>query len=164
MTNERNTLCFSGHRDYVAGSDDGARLAEAVAEAWREGYRTFISGMAPGFDLAAAEAVMELKERRPDVRLVAAVPFAGQPRGYSPGDAARYESLLAGADEVCVLSPRYFHGCYYRRDEWMVDRSGRIVCWYDPTRRSSGTRYTVRHAVARGLQVVNLFRAEGVLF
>jgi uncharacterized phage-like protein YoqJ len=85
---------------------------------------------------------------------------------------------LAAADEVVVLSERYFHGCYYRRDEWMVDRSGRIVCWYDgghsasshsglnrAPKSSSGTRYTVRSAVKSGLEVVNLFRdPDGMLF
>jgi uncharacterized phage-like protein YoqJ len=178
MTDKQNTaVCFSGHRYYAAAPEDEARLAEAVEAAWSDGYRVFISGMAPGFDLAAAEAVVRLRERSErrqrilhpteisDIKLIAAVPFRGQPRGYSPVDLARYEALLAAADEVVVLSEGYFHGCYYRRDEWMVDRSGRIVCWYDGRRSGSGTRYTVRRAVKSGLEVVNLFRdPDGTLF
>ena len=176
MTNRQNTIvCFSGHRYYAAAPGDEVCLVAAVEAAWEDGYRTFISGMAPGFDLAAAEAVVRLRDLHGDVRLVAAVPFAGRLRGYSPADLARYEALLAAADEVCVLSERYSRGCYYRRDEWMVDRSGRIICWYDggkghsglkrAPKASSGTRYTVRHAVKSGLEVVNLFRdPAGTLF
>ncbi len=156
------TVCFSGHRYYGGAAEDEARLFSAVREAYDEGFRMFVSGMAPGFDLAAGEAVLRLRAARGDVRLVAAVPFAGQQRGYSAGDLARYEALLQAADDVRVLAARYSHGCYYRRDEWMVERSRRIVCWYDGSR--GGTRYTVRRAVARGLEVVNVFRAPGSLF
>lgn len=166
------TVCFSGHRYYPAGDENEARLAAAVKTACDDGYLVFISGMAPGFDLSAAEAVVRLRSERrrqilphtqiSDIILIAAVPFPGQPREYSPADLARYKAMLAAADEVFVLSERYRHGCYYHRDEWMVDRSGRIVCWYDG--RASGTRYTVRHAVRAGLEVVNLFHDSGTLF
>lgn len=158
-----HTLCFSGHRYYAASPYDEARLAVAVEAAWRDGYMTFISGMAPGFDLAAAEAVVSLRSRRPEVRLVAAVPFAGQPLGYSAPDMARYDALLAAADATRVLAERYSHGCYLRRDDWMVDHAARIVCWYDGSGR--GTRYTVRRALKSGLEIVNIFRdTSGTLF
>ncbi len=165
MTPERNTLCFTGHRRYDSAAGDEARLAAAVAAAFDDGYRTFVSGMAPGFDLAAGEAVVRLRERGvlgDGARLVAAIPFRGQPRGYSADDGRRYDALLEAADEVRVLADRYSHGCYYRRDDWMVERSGRIICWYDGS--GGGTRYTVRRALKAGLEVVNLFRAPGSLF
>jgi uncharacterized phage-like protein YoqJ len=105
------------------------------------------------------------------VRLIAAVPFAAQASGYSADDRARYETLLGASDEVCVLESRYSHGCYYRRDEWMVERSGRIICWFDASggselsgRKAGGTRYTVRQALRSSLEVVNTFRAPGSLF
>lgn len=156
------TVCFTGHRTYDGTEDDFARLVAAVRAAAEAGYRTFISGMAPGFDLAAAEAVVCLRDGRADVRLVAAVPFAGQPRGYTAADRARYAKLLAVSDDVRVLEERYTHGCYYRRDDWMVERSGRVICWYSGT--SGGTRYTVRRALSAGLEIVNLFRSQPSLF
>ena len=162
MTLVRSTLCFTGHRRYVSSPGDEARLAAALVSALDDGYRAFISGMAPGFDLAAAEAVLRLRER--GVRLVAAIPFRGQPHGYTADDRRRYDALLEEADEVRVLADRYSHGCYYRRDEWMVERSARVICWYDGDSGNSGTRYTVRRALSAGLEIVNVFRAEGTLF
>lgn len=168
VTAARNTtVCFSGHRYYSGTEADELRLTEAVEAAIDDGYRTFISGMAPGFDLAAAQAVVHFRDLQPDVRLIAAIPFARQASKYTAADLARYEALLAAADEVTVLAEGYSHGCYYRRDEWMVARSGRIVCWYDGGRTpksSSGTRYTVRRALKEGLEIVNLFRSESTLF
>ncbi len=190
MIGKRNTVvCFSGHRYYAGSPEDEARLAEAVQAAYAAGYRIFISEMAQGFDLAAAEAVLRLRGSLPDVRLICAVPFARQTHNFPPADLARHDAVIAAADEAKVLSERYSHGCYYRRDDWMVERSGRIICWYDGGRGSSrthtdsaptnsprtrtgsgsgsgsGTRYTVRRAVAAGLEVVNLFRdSDGLLF
>ncbi len=144
------TLCFSGHRFYVGADADEKRLTVAVRAAYDDGYRVFISGMAEGFDLAAAEAVVRLRDEHPEVRLVAAVPFEGHyadPR----------------ADEIVVLEPKYKRGCYYRRDEWMVDRSTRLICYYDRSKGGTGTRYTVKYALSRGLEIDNIFRA-GELF
>ncbi len=160
MARDHTTLCFTGHRRYVPSPDDEARLAAALESAWADGYRVFISGMAPGFDLAAAEAVLRIK--RPDIELVAAIPFLGQPHGYTADDRRRYDMLLDAADEVHILSDHYSHGCYYQRDDWMVDRSSRIICWYDGSR--GGTRYTVRRALKAGLDVVNVFRDPDSLF
>jgi uncharacterized phage-like protein YoqJ len=156
------TLCFSGHRHYASAPEGEARLGAAVEAAFEDGYRTFISGMAPGFDLAAAEAVVRLREAGAAVELVAAIPFAGQSSGFSPVDRARYETLLSEADRAVVLSDRYSQGCYWRRDDWMVEHSGRIVCWYDGS--TGGTRYTVRRALTQGLEIVNIFRAPDSLF
>jgi uncharacterized phage-like protein YoqJ len=139
-----------------------ARLEAALDAAFADGYRVFISGMAAGFDLAAAEAVVQLKTSHSDVRLVAAIPFLGQSVGYNADDRRRYDDLVGAADEVRVLADRYSHGCYWRRDDWMVERSRRIVCWYDGS--SGGTRYTVRRALACGLEIVNTYRDPAALF
>ena len=77
--------------------------------------------MAVGFDLAAAEAVLELRERVPGVRLVAAVPFRGQEMRFSPADRERFRRVLAEADSVEVLAPAYHRGCYAVRNDFLVD-------------------------------------------
>lgn len=156
------TLCFSGHRSYKPAQKGTERLAESVAGAYRDGYRVFISGFAEGFDLAAAEAVLELRRAYPDAALVAAVPFAEQAARFADPDRLRYEKLIAAANGVAVLSERYRHGCFYERDDWMVERSSRLICWYDGT--AGGTRYTVKRAFACKLGVINIYREPDTLF
>lgn len=165
MPNRASTVCFSGHRSYPSTAEDALRLAAAVENAYTDGYRTFISGMAPGFDLAAARAVLRLRSRSGDVRLVCAVPFEKQSRDFSPDDLRRYDALLGSADRVEILAGQWRPGIYYRRNDWMVERSSRLIAWYDAsTEPSSGTRHTVRAAVRAGLAVVNLFRPTATLF
>lgn len=145
-------VAFTGHRSYD-GADDGA-LDACLATLYGRGARTFLSGMAVGFDLAAAEAVLRLRARRADVRLVAVVPFEGQEACFSAADRARYGRLLAAADERVTVCPHYAPGCYMRRNDYLVERAGVVVAWYDGS--SGGTHYTVRRAQRRGREVVNL--------
>ena len=143
---------FTGHRTY-GGQADGALDAHLTA-LYGRGARTFVSGMAVGFDMAAAEAVLGLRARYADVRLVCAVPFEGQEARFPAADRERYARLLAAADERVTVCPRYAPGCYARRNDYLVDRAGVLVAWYDGS--SGGTRYTLRRALRRGREVVNL--------
>lgn len=156
MTTDRTiTAAFTGHRTYRGEGREALR--HTVEELYVRGYRTFLSGMAVGFDLAAAEAVLELRARRPEVRLVAVIPFEGQERRFGPSERARFQRVRAAADRVVVLAPEYRRGCYAVRNDWLVDRSSCLVAWYDGS--PGGTRYTVRRALARGCEVRNLHPA-----
>ena len=111
--------------------------------------------MACGFDLAAAEAVLALRGECAGMELVAVVPFAGQPESFSDADKRRYADVLTAADRTVVLADSYSRGCYYRRNDYLVDHAVRVVAWY--IRRNSGTGYTVRRARHQGIEVLNLY-------
>lgn len=147
-----SSVSFTGHRTYCGEAADALR--RTVEELYDRGFRTFQSGMAVGFDLAAAEAVLELRSRRPDVRLIAAVPFSGQETRFAAADRARFRRVLAAADRTEVLSPVYHRGCYAVRNDFLVDNARVLVAWYDGS--PGGTHYTVGRALRRGVEVVNL--------
>ena len=67
---------------------------------------------------------------------------------------------MALADDAVVLSPVYHAGCYAVRNNYLVDHASLLVAWYDGS--PGGTRYTVRRALGRGLEVVNLCPAAPV--
>ena len=94
-----STVAFTGHRTYCGQADD--TLRRAVGAAYARGCRTFLSGMAVGFDLAAAEAVLECRAVCPGLRLVAVIPFKGQAVRFSAGDRARFERVAAAAENSC---------------------------------------------------------------
>lgn len=148
----RLCVSFTGHRTY---RDEGCdRLSATLAELYARGFRTFLSGMALGFDLAAAEAVVALRRLHPDARLVAVVPFRGQAARFPAARRQRYEALLARADEVVVLAEEYHRGCYARRNDFLVDHAAVVVSWYDGS--PGGTRYTVERARTRGREIIPL--------
>ena len=69
------TVAFTGHRYYARQSD--AQLMSTLRQLYAQGYSRFLCGMAWGFDLAAGEAVLELKAEHPEVELIAVVPHRG---------------------------------------------------------------------------------------
>lgn len=146
------TVAFTGHRTY----DDSAsaQLYNAICSLYASGYRTFMSGMAAGFDLAAAEAVLALKGGMADLRLVCVIPFEGQSRRFAESVRARYERVVEAADEVVTLAPHYTVDAYLRRNDFLADHSTAVIAYLSD--RRSGTAYTVRRALHRHSRVINL--------
>lgn len=155
MNIERCTsAAFTGHRTYDGSRDE--ELRASVRRLYARGIRTFLTGMAQGFDLAAGECVVSLREEMPDLRLVCAVPFAGHGRGMTDAVRARYDALLAAADEVLTLLPSYNVRAYHVRNDFLVDHASYVVAYFDGSK--GGTHYTVRRALRSGLTVENLYR------
>ena len=155
------SAAFTGHRRYAGECDDALR--DVVGELYVRGFRAFWSGMALGFDLAAAETVLALREELPALRLCCAVPFPGQAERFSEADRIRYAQILSRADEVATIASRYDPRCYLRRDAFMVERSAVVVAWFDGGK--GGTRYTWEYARRCKAERINLWRdGQGELF
>lgn len=139
----------TGHR--VLSSDFSKEELRAALRALAPaGVRTFLCGMALGFDLLCAEEVLLLREELP-VRLVACIPCADQAARYPKSARERYERILDRCDERAVLHERYCDGCMFERNRYMVDRADLLLAYY--TGRRGGTKYTVGYAERRGIPV-----------
>ena len=159
------TCCFTGHRPqhFAFGFDETsadclrikAGLGKQIRLAAEEGYRIFVSGMALGVDLWAAESVLELREENPDIRLCCVLPCATQASRWKPAQRERYRAVLDRCDEAAVLRPMYTRGCMFERNRKMVERSSRVIAVYDG-RKKGGTGFTVQLARRSGLEVVVL--------
>ena len=148
-------VAFTGHRSYRHEADD--RLHRTIRMLHAAGSRIFLSGMAVGFDLAAAEAVLACKVDLPDIRLTAVIPFLGQQQRFSPDDRIRFERIAAAADVKIILSEIYQPNVYAFRNDYLIDHAATLVTWYDGT--SGGTRYTIERALARGRKLIHLHPA-----
>lgn len=60
-----------------------------------------------GFDTIAAFAVLKLKERYPDIRLILVLPCFSQTRGWSQEDIEIYDDIKQKADKVVYTSQEY---------------------------------------------------------
>ena len=64
-----------------------------IKNLYEEGFREFYSGMAEGFDMIAAEAVLQLKEQYEDMTLVGCYPLS---RASSQNGLTRKTSCFGG--------------------------------------------------------------------
>lgn len=148
--------CATGHRPQKLGgfSRDAEQIVYGVAERYLRDNRPdkMITGMALGWDTAVALACISLK-----IPFVAAIPFAGQDRNWNAYCQQRYAKILQKADTVEVISPgRYRADKMHKRNEWMVDRSIRVVALFDGV-EEGGTYRCIEYAKKRQRHLVNLW-------
>ncbi len=147
---ETKVCALTGHR--ILGRDFPERaMRERLNELAERGVRTFLCGMALGFDLQCGEAIVRLRERYP-VRLVACLPCEDQCARFSAANVRRYRALLQACDERIVLHRSYTAGCMFERNRYMVDRCDVLLAYL--TQERGGTFYTVNYAKKRGIEIV----------
>ncbi len=155
-SSKMKSISFSGHR-YFDMSLDGEPLRNTIDSLVASGEQlVFWSGMAVGFDLAAAEVVLSHIDRGADATLCCAVPYIAQHERFSPSDRALYDYVMSRADRIETLSDHYRPDIFMRRNDLLVDRCDLLVAYYDGEGRG-GTAYTVKRALRRGVKVENIY-------
>ena len=162
MIKRENTCCFSGHRPtklpWLQNGDSDecialkAEMASRLNGFYLSGYRTFMCGMAIGCDMYFAEAVIKLREKHNDVRLIAVIPCSDQDSHWTRPQRARYRRLLDQCDDIRVMQETYSVGCMMKRNTYMVDRSSLLYACYSG--KPGGTMKTILYATRQELTVV----------
>ena len=159
-------VAFSGHRPEKIFTQQYDPILEEkirnciymnIRNLYQAGYRNFITGMARGFDLWAGYNVMLLKDlpEYSGMELTCAIPFAGQRERCDDKTIKMYDDVMDAADYHTIISPSYRPMCFHQRNDWMVDHSAVLLCYYNGEK--GGTAYTVNKAIKAGHRVINIF-------
>lgn len=156
MDAKKQTCCFSGHREIPKEELPcvAKRLKKTICHFIEIGYRTFCTGGALGFDTIAANVVLGLKGKYPNIKLALILPCLNQTRGWSRVDIQEYERIKASADSVIYVSETYYTGCMQKRNRALVDSSSVCICYLKKS--SGGTAYTINYAERNSIQIVNI--------
>ena len=160
----RISVSFTGHRPEKLpwGWDESspecvdfkARLANEIEKAYSEGARFFLSGMADGVDLYAAEAVLELAKTRPDMKLIAVFP-------YGFGDSVRKRNIAGRAFAVVSICEYYKRECFMERNAYLIRHSQTVICGYSGE-SAGGTAATMRMAQRLGRRLTVVYTKRGI--
>jgi hypothetical protein len=148
-------LCGTGHRPgKLPGtySDQTHFAMILVATMALRHYKPakVISGMAMGWDMALAQAAVDLM-----IPLVAAIPFKGQERHWRPQTRRVYLDLLDMASEKVLVSGGGYEAWKMQaRNEWMVDRSDIVLALWNGE-PGGGTWNCIQYAKSRGKPCFN---------
>ena len=144
----KHRCCFTGHRtEKLSLSENEVKplLEKTINNAIADGYVTFITGMAKGTDIWAAEIVLEKKKQNDTLHLICAVPHPGFDKRRGFFEERRYNHILKNADYITTISDHYYKVCYQKRNEWMVDRSSLVIAvWNGQPSRTKNTIYYVK--------------------
>ena len=72
----REIVAFTGHRsiDHKKVESLKRELITIVKTLYAKGVRIYLSGMAIGFDMLAAEVILSLKPKLPSLKLISVIP------------------------------------------------------------------------------------------
>lgn len=157
----KRTVCFSGHRPekLPLKGNSGTNvirylksiLYKEILDSITAGYDRFITGLARGVDLWAGEILMELKADGEKISIIAVKPYKAHGDNFVGEEKYSLGRLISNADEVICLADEYKKSCYQRRNEYMVDHSGKLIAVVSDYR--SGTGATIRYAKKQGIEV-----------
>ena len=117
-----------------------------------KGVTHFITGMAIGVDMYAAEIVHGLKASYPGITLESAIPCENQAEKWIEEQRDRYFDIAAKCDKETMIQCQYTPDCMHKRNRYMVDQADFIVAVWDG--RPSGTGKTVQYAQRQGKPIV----------
>jgi uncharacterized phage-like protein YoqJ len=147
-------IAGTGHRPEKMPAEGTVRLQTYHSIKTLPGS-VFISGMAAGFDLWAADVIQSDLE---GWDVWCAVPFKGhKPRAK---DEKLYNRVLSRASQVVYVdeSTKYpGPWVYQKRNEWMVDHADRVLAYWDGT--EGGTCNCVKYAKEKKVPVRNIVNA-----
>lgn len=76
-----------------------------------------------GFDTLAAQAVLEMRKKYKQIKLILVLPCISQADKWNEQDKRIYEHIKCSANKVIYTSENYFHGCMHKRNRYLVDNS-----------------------------------------
>ena len=148
--------CFTGHRS-IDKNDEMMivqELEKAIETEIVGGVLDFYNGAAYGFDLMAAQVVLQMKNKYENIKLHLIIPNEKQSAKWDEEQIRIYDFVKNNADSVEVLSEHYFRGCMQIRNRMLVDKSDFCICYI--RKDSGGTAFTLNYAKKKGLKIIYL--------
>ena len=102
-------------------------------------------------DIYAAEIVLALKEKYPQITLECAIPYERQAVRWPEALRNRYFSIAERCDQETMLQRQYTPDCLRKRNQYMVDHAEIVLAVWNGN--PSGTGQTVWYARETGKPV-----------
>lgn len=128
-------------------------LTTQITALVEDGYTEFLTGMAEGVDLWAAQIVLALRVTNPSLRLHCILPCAEQSARWSAASREQYRAILEQADSIIFVNRMNKKDCMLERDRFLVSYASVILAVYNGERRG-GTAATVRYARKLGRELI----------
>lgn len=158
MIYKEKTVCFTGHRLIKENQNIlFSTVYNTVELLIKDGYLYFCTGGARGFDTLAAEVIISLKEKYPNIQPILILPFQNhyeQKKSWTNKEIEQLEKHKKIASRVIHIQEAYGRGCYYKRDRQLVDASSICICYQ--YKNSGGTAYTVKYAKEHNITIINI--------
>ncbi len=142
---------FGYDEQCAAALDFKERLYTTLEMLIQQGYKHMISGGAQGYDLMAAEAVLELRKKYHEITLEMAIPFEAQAAKWTVEYQMRWQMCIDEADMITIVSHHYTKNCMFKRNRYLVEQADLLLACFDG--KDGGTKMTMDYAKKYGCPV-----------
>ncbi len=137
-------VTFCGHGKITYTDETRTLLRDTIEKLISEGADEFLLGGYGAFDVMAANAVKNLKEKYPYIKSVLVVPYIDRDFDKDLYDCSVYPPIERVPKRFAIS----------KRNEWMVDRADVVVAYVDHD--WGGAAKTLKYALKRKKHVVNI--------
>ena len=146
----KTTCSFTGHR-ILAKEFSVDNLNEVINNVLKSGFRTFLVGMAMGFDLKCVEILLK-KKKKFNIDVIACIPCKNQDKFFKKEEKEKYQEYIKKVDKIVCFSEEYTNGCMQIRNRYMVDNSSVLVAYLKYFK--GGALYTVNYAKKQNKEII----------
>ena len=159
LSQKEQTCCITGHRIIPPGEEQKIMtrtryiLRDLISQ---KRVRYFGLGGAVGYDMMVAEYLIWLKaHKHHQIKLISVLPYPDwrETDDWNFDLRRRQDWILFNSDKTVYVSQQAEKGVFLLRDRKLVDGSGYCLSYCNRLR--TGTAYTVKYALKRGLEVHN---------
>lgn len=120
---------FGGEEDPPHFRQTQKDLHKMVITMYREtGIYQYLIGIRPGFDLWAAEMILDIIEKNEKIELYCVLPFKNQAHKWSKKNQTRYAQILERSTGVLRFGTgTYFQNCYVSLDTFLVNHAHTLI-------------------------------------
>ena len=131
MDYKSQTCCFTGHRNIAPYTPDTVfeQTRSIVTLIVSKGFKYFGTGGALGFDTLAAQIVIELNKKYPQIKLIMVLHCKNQDKYWKENDVKIYNDIKSKADKIVYTSETYSKDCMLKRNRHLVDNSNYCICY-----------------------------------
>ena len=148
------TISFTGHRNILFSDDIKLRLLSTLQTQILCGFDTFLLGMAKGFDLYCGNLLLSLKEKYPNIKIIAVIPCDNQTDGFSEIEKIYYKKILHSSFDIIQTGKSKTASSMKKRNRFLVDNSSMLIAYL--LRHATGTFYTCNYAYKKPIKVINI--------
>ncbi len=91
----------------------------------------FISGMSIGTDILAAQIVLDLKKKYPQITLECAIPFENQAAYWSEANREQYFNIAAACDKETLIQKHYTKKCILKLSYYMLKSADYAIAFWN---------------------------------
>ena len=115
----------------------------------------FISGMAIGVDMYAAEVVLGLKASYPGITLESAIPCENQAEKWPENLRDRYFDIASRCDTETLLQTHCTPDCVDKRNCYMADHADMLIAAWDGSPGETGKMVRYVHRQGKPAVIIN---------